>query len=231
MLLLLQNCPPDYDIAAFPDWIETSKVDGQISLSAARNRLLDYAIANRLVSVESIYGFPDDDCWYPENLLSLVSSAFASDQQLEFWFCRYGSSPQVQDKLQANTVVLQKVISRASSNTFFFRGRLITGLGHFDESLGVGAALNGGEDTEYAIRAYYTARKTLFSDSPLVGHRDPDPNLRPKYFPGTLRAISRHRHRSILGLTAYVRKLLVGLALVVRGRMKPFDYISAIRSA
>ncbi len=161
----------------------------------------------------------------------MLDARFKADPQLDFWFCRYSSQPQSAAGVEAVSPRLQQVISRASSNTIFVRQRIFPQLAPFDEELGVGARLNGGEDTEYAIRAFYAARKTLFVDRPLVGHRDADPALRPKYFPGTTRAIGRQKTRSLAGFVAFVRKMAVGAVLVARGKLKASTYLSAFREA
>jgi hypothetical protein len=230
LFLLLQKCPSDFDKTGFPAWVTVRSIENQISLSAARNRLTSEVISGNLMADAAIYAFPDDDSWYPPNLLKLVAQAFGEDTNLDFWFCRYSSTPRTLANLKAEKPLLQQVISRASSNTIFFRGTLLQQLRSFDESLGVGATLNGGEDTEYAIRAFYAARKALFTDAPLVGHRDPDPGLRPKYFPGTLKAIAKHRNLSAPGRLAYVRKLAVGAALVAKGQMTASAFINAVRN-
>ena len=231
LLLLLQKCPPEVPNSGFPSWITVSRTEKQISLSAARNGMISEAIAKNLVTEDSIYAFPDDDSWYTPELLSMIAHLFHANPALDFWFCKYGSTPASVQSLTTVKPTLQQVISRGSSNTIFFRGSLLQQMNHFDGSLGVGAELNGGEDTEYAIRAYYAAKSTLFTEVALVGHRDPDPTLRPKYFPGTLRAISRHRHRSAEGWIAYMRKIGVGAALVSRRQMKLSVLLSALRNA
>ncbi|MBB3310274.1 hypothetical protein FHT78_002017 [Rhizobium sp. BK196] len=231
LYLLLQNVPDDAADPDFPDWISTRRINHQISLSAARNLLMREVVKAGVVTADSIYAFPDDDCWYPEKFLTLVAGLFRDKPEIDFWFCRYSSTPEIKNALPTEKPALQKVISRASSNTFFFRGRLLPELQTFDETLGVGARLNGGEDTDYAIRAFYLARGTLFTDAPLVGHRDHDSSLKPKYFPGTLYAIAAHKTRSLPGIIAFVRKLLVGASLVAGGKLTLSSYIAAVRNA
>ncbi len=73
---------------------------------------------------------------------------------------------------RGNQPALQTIISRASSNTTYYRGRVILAVGDFDENLGVGAPYNGGEDTDYALRASYVARSTSFLDAKVIGSPD-----------------------------------------------------------
>lgn len=235
LYLLMQNCDAaaaEEARATLPGWVEALAIDGRVSLSAARNRLIAHSgLTKTSRPGDSICAFPDDDCWYPADFMAMLKKQFVQDPQLGFWFCRYSSSPEAAGNVAPVAPSLQQVIARASSNTIFLRGETFCALAPFDEDLGVGAKLNGGEDTEYAIRAYYAAKKVLFVDRPLVGHRDPDPALRPKYFPGTSRAIGRHWLKSPAGAVAFIRKMLVGAWLVATGRMELSRFVSAFRGA
>lgn len=65
----------------------------------------------------------------------------------------------------------------------FLRASLAAQLGHFDETLGLGTPAGSGEDTDYAMRAWHMARRTLYYDAPLIGHRDKDMAGRTRYYP------------------------------------------------
>ncbi len=200
----------------------------RVSLSDARNILLGPEAAGSAISADDIVGFPDDDCWYPEGTLTMISRAFEANPQLDFWFCRYSSAPDNSSEVVGFRPSLQTVISRASSNTIFVRGRLATLIGGFDPHLGVGAQLAGGEDTDYALRAFRQARATLFIDGAIVGHRDPDKRLRGKYYPGALRAISNNARGNSAWVAAFLRKLAVGLWLIFKMQMAPRTYLLAL---
>jgi hypothetical protein len=123
------------------------------------------------------------------------------------------------------------VAAKASSNTIFLRSRIVERIGSFNEDLGVGTANNGGEDTDYALRAYSEASKSRFVDQPLVGHRDHDPRLRSHYFRGSLIAIARHTARRPKNVGLLMRKLLVGSVLVATRRMAPGEFVTALKLA
>lgn len=231
LFLLMQRCTPERQRElreSLPAWVRLESIETQISLSKARNMLLAADMAGADIQDNDIVGFPDDDCWYPAGTLDAIHQAFRQDPALDFWFCRYSSDPRPASGLSAVSPQLQTVISRASSNTILLRGRVAKAIGGFDEELGVGARLAGGEDTDYAIRAFQTARKSLFLDIAAIGHRDPDKRFRAKYYPGALRAISKNTRARLADLQALTRKLLVGFWLILRGQMPAKTYLFAL---
>jgi len=231
LFLLMQRCTPERqrDLReSLPAWVRLESVATQISLSKARNRMLAADMAGADIDDNDIVGFPDDDCWYPAGTLQTIHQTFDADPALDFWFCRYSSDPRSAAGAAAVSPQLQTVISRASSNTILLRGRVARAIGGFDEELGVGARLAGGEDTDYAIRAFQTARKSAFLDMAAIGHRDPDKRFRAKYYPGALRAISKNTRGRMADLQALTRKLLVGFWLILRGQMPAKTYLFAL---
>lgn len=226
--LLLQQCE-DAGLARAkldaPPWVEISITESMQSLSAARNRLLSAVFADGL-DAKCLIAFPDDDAWYPPGTLERIVDAFSTDRHLDFWFCRYGSTP-TDFSTDGRVPSCQEVISCASSNTIMLRGPLAEEIGNFDERLGLGTPAQSGEDTDYAIRSYLHAHRTVFVNSKLIGHRDYNPGYRARYYAGATIAINRHAFRSAPLFCAFVRKLAVGVALVLRGEMK----IAALRMA
>ncbi|QPB22378.1 hypothetical protein [Rhizobium sp. 007] len=216
-------------VMRFPEFVTIHAIDNRVSLSKARNMLLSAKTCREGLAAAHVVAFPDDDCWYPAGTLGRVVSAFSQNADVDFWFCRYGSEPLSPGAHSETEPSLQTVIGRASSNTIFFRGTLVNKVGGFDETLGVGAKINGGEDTDYALRSYYLARKVLFLNVRAIGHRDIDPKLKTRYFAGSMVAIWRHAWNSPAGLWAAARKALVGVALALLGRMSAMDLLKAFR--
>lgn len=206
-------------------------VPGMVSLSGARNLLL--AEGHRLgwMAGDEIVAFPDDDCWYPGGVLPHVHDAFARQDELDFWFCDYASQPAPVDASLERDASVHDVLRRASSNTMIFRSRVANAVGDFDPDLGVGARMNGSEDTDYALRAFRIARRVRFMPLACIGHRDRNPAIRAKYYPSGLLVIARHA-RAIAGLRgALARKLAVGSALTARGELSPRAFLSAVGRA
>lgn len=228
--LLLQQCPDARAGArqiGAPAWMTVSASPGRLSLSAARNRMLDVLLADE-IDADALVGFPDDDAWYPAGTLEHVVDRLSGDGDLDFWFCRYGTAARFEAAHEEIAPSLQQVLSYASSNTVLVRGRVIEAIGGFDERLGLGTPAGSGEDTEFALRAYFAARKTRYTQAMMIGHRDYTAEFRARYFAGALVAIARHARRSPAAMKALLRKLAVGVALVLRGEMKPGQLRAAI---
>jgi hypothetical protein len=235
MLLLVQRASSRADIAlGTPENVDVGIIPRRLSASRARNLLLHEARERGLLAEASLVAFPDDDCWYPEGSLERILNLFRIDQALDFWFCRYASAPQVParaltTKMRSPSVF--QVAARASANTIFLRSPIVENNGEFDEELGLGTANNGGEDTDYALRAFRQSRKCRFVDGALIGHRDNNPQLRSRYFRGSLIAIARHTAMRPASVALLLRKIMVGSFLVATRRMSSEEFGTAVRAA
>ncbi len=226
--VLLQNAASlEESDFAFPPFVRLLTTDQKLSLSAARNRML--AEAAEHLTQDNLVAFPDDDCWYPMGSLAAIAQRFRHKSVLDFFFCRYSSSAKEWNGAWSiATAKARDVVRNASSNTVFFRGSLVREIGGFCESLGVGTPNNGGEDIEYALRAYGRARVSQFLDLDIVGHRDKNSSLRPKYFKGNLIAIRTHRVLSAPVFYEYLRKVLIGILITAKGEMRPADLYACL---
>ena len=236
VLLLLQGCPEYlyWSISQkLPSFVQAIPSADVMSLSAARNLLLSYASSNGLIESETVVGFPDDDCWYPQGTIDLVMRSFAQSPNTGLWFCRYASNPCSADEvaLAPRPATPRDVIRHASSNTMFVRGYVLQSNATFDETLGVGTANGGGEDTEFALRAYLTSRQSNYLAAPVIGHRDKTPQLRPRYYRGGLIALARYAPREPRIGLELVRKLAVGLWLVMTRQLAVVAFSKAIAAA
>lgn len=234
--MLLQNCGAQ-ELASFqagaPAFVRAAAMPGRVSLSAARNTLLRRLLADGSVAANDLVAFPDDDCWYPPDLLCALIAQFTRDSELDFWFCRYGSCPEELAGAPASApgsgARFAEIVRNASSNTIFLRGRIVTTVGEFDERLGIGTALGGSEDLDYALRARRLARRTLYRNAALVGHRDKSPEVRARYFASSLIVLARHARDG--ALKELVRKIAVGVYLMLRAELAPRELARALRLA
>jgi glycosyltransferase involved in cell wall biosynthesis len=126
----------------------------------ANNVGLDYVTGD-------VIGFPDDDCWYPTNLLENVAQILSQHPEFDGV-----SGREITGKWhrKAGPVGRLDLWRRHISFTLFYRRSLIEGL-TFDESLGIGAGTKwgSGEETDFLIRAMQ--RGAIFYDPSLrVGH-------------------------------------------------------------
>jgi hypothetical protein len=235
MLLLVQSASARGSVAAgISANVEVGIIHNRVSASRARNLMLREARQEGLLTEAPLVAFPDDDCWYPAATLERILELFRFDQALDFWFCRYAAAPQsparaLSQEMRSPSVF--EVAAQASSNTMFLRSRIAGVIGGFDEELGIGTANNGGEDTDYALRAYRQSRKSRYVDRALIGHRDHNPRLRSRYFRGSLIAIARHTAKRPASVALLVRKVMVGSFLVATRNMSSQEFRVALRAA
>jgi hypothetical protein len=210
----------------------------RLSLSRARNLMIHRAREDNSFSTSRITAFPDDDAWYPPNFLAAISDYFALEPIPDIFICRYGSNPAhilrsdydgLTDCLHISTD--QEFIKSASSNTLFLRSELASSVGYFDERLGIGARINGGEDLDYALRAYCLAgAQATISSLPLVGHRDWSPSVRSQYYAGSLFAIARSSLRTLPLFIQLLRKVGVGIYFLLRREMSLAQLMASLNT-
>jgi hypothetical protein len=228
---LIQRCSTsalDELRRTLPPIVSLSTMDGTTSLSQARNELLNRLYLADKVEDDDIVAFPDDDCWYPDGLPAFVANEFRTNGALDFWFCRYSSAPRgVSEAPATSRAQVRNVVLCASSNTIFVRGRLAKTVGLFDESLGVGTPYLAGEDVDYALRAFAASRRSGYCDAALVGHRDKRPDLKALYYRGGMIVLRRHAADSLAHFVQYARKLAVGIALCLSGRLPLPEFLKS----
>ncbi|MBD2501919.1 glycosyltransferase family 2 protein [Anabaena azotica] len=117
-----------------------------------------------------IIGFPDDDCWYPEDLLARVNSYFENNPQ---WDVVSGSSAgeSYWDR-QPGMVTKFNVWKRGIEYSVFFRRDLVLKIGDLDESLGPGSGSRcwAGEITDYMLRALKVGCDMYYDPNLAVHH-------------------------------------------------------------
>ena len=131
--------------------IEILHLRSEPGLSRARNRGLEFVRGD-------IVAFPDDDCWYPTDLLEKVASYFERHEidiatgQSRDADNRHSQRLWPSRPCQANKISIWRL---AISYTVFARAACVRQIGGFDESLGVGAdsPWQSGEETDYLLRA------------------------------------------------------------------------------
>lgn len=224
-LFLFQNAAAG-PLPTLPEWVEADSCEGVIPLSAARNRMLA-RIDLGDCPPNAVVAIPDDDCWYPEGTLAFMRELISASDAVDLAFCRYDPAPHgPDDAIRPRAATLQQAISFASSTTIFLRASLAREIGTFAEDLGLGTPLGGGEDTDYAMRAWHASRASLFVPAGLVGHRAMDAQIKARYFKGSFAAIRRNQRLSFQAKAAFLRKAAVGLLGLARGKIGWGDLLS-----
>lgn len=122
-------------------------------LSRARNHGLGHASGD-------VIGFPDDDCWYPEDLLENIESFLQRRADVDGVTARsYTEEDErtVQFAVTSGSLNLQNVFGHGKGISYciFLRDEVVRSVGEFDEKIGVGAdsKWGSGEETDYLIRS------------------------------------------------------------------------------
>jgi|Deesub1362A_J573_1020465.scaffolds.fasta_scaffold01190_5 GT2 family glycosyltransferase len=167
-------------------------------VSRARNVGLRHVSGN-------IIAFPDDDCWYPSDLLERVARFFQNHSDI------HGLSGRTIDEQQrpvgrwdkrAGLINRYNVWWRAKSCTIFLRAELVQTVGYFDETLGLGAGTPWGaaEETDYLLRAlkhgqrlFYCPNLTVFHPQPRNDRTIDALNRVREYAQGVGRVLRKHR--------------------------------------
>lgn len=155
-------------IAEYSQYFRIERVVSPKGLSRARNAGLPH-ISGDLVA------FPDDDCWYPDGLLSYVASRFELDAGLDGLTGRFvdedGNS---EGRWLPRSQALNRytVWRGAISFSIFLRRALVDRIGPFDEMLGVGAGTpwGAGEETDYLLRGLNGGGRIMFDHELVLRH-------------------------------------------------------------
>jgi hypothetical protein len=220
--------------AMIPPFTQIMLHPTRLSLSKARNAMLQPLLNEGAFSQDTILAFPDDDCFYTPDFWPLLVQAFQENPELDFWFCRYGEKPLPLPHSALPPSARQpqafEVVRRCSSNTMIFRGCLAPAIGLFDENLGVGTPNKSSEDIDYALRGFGHARKSLFLDEKYVGHREAGAAPHATYYRGALMVIARYQQQ--FGLRReYIRKILIGMVYVLRRRLTFGQFLSDVKAS
>ncbi|MBA4050069.1 MAG: hypothetical protein C0464_03585 [Cyanobacteria bacterium DS2.008] len=144
----------------------------RLGLSAARNKLISYLDD---VNGGDIIAFPDDDCWYPENLLADIEHVF--NQTSVDLICTHVYDP-INEKDYGGRPS-NKLIRLTFSNLFSlpisvgifmkFDQRFISEM-RFDNNLGAGTKLGSGEETDFVYRLLKAGARGIYDGNYRVYH-------------------------------------------------------------
>jgi glycosyltransferase involved in cell wall biosynthesis len=139
-----------------------------LGLSLARNVGLKCANGN-------VIAFPDDDCWYPPDLLERVARIFVERPELDGATGRPIDSSFSRFHKISGPINKLNVFLRCSSFTIFLRRSVVDIVGEFDEGLGLGSRSGkiAAEESDYLIRALAMGSHLTLDADIRVFHREP----------------------------------------------------------
>jgi glycosyltransferase involved in cell wall biosynthesis len=115
-----------------------------------------------------IIGFPDDDCWYPEDTVDRVLAIFRATADVDVISGRSVDGEGVESLVRfqnfSSEITRSNLWRTHNSNTLFVRARALQGLCGFDESLGVGAKsrFQAGEESDLLLQVMQRGRRAQF---------------------------------------------------------------------
>lgn len=190
-------------------------------LSAARNDGL--AVASGLFAA-----FPDDDCWYLPHTLATIDDLMKAHPTMggiTVACCDADARPSVQNwPLREMEIYARNVWRCAVSIGIFLHREKITAVGGFDESLGVGALWESGEETDLLLRLLAGGMQILYQPEFLVGHANPTAQYDAaasaralSYGRGLGRVLAKHHRPLSEKVEVLVRPMLGAVLAILRG--------------
>jgi GT2 family glycosyltransferase len=203
-------------------------------LSRARNLGLAHVTGD-------VVAFPDDDCWYPPNLLSSVVERFASNPSLGGLGGRpvdvAGRSSFPRWDLQSGPIDRFNVWRRCNSNALFLGKKVVDQVGGFDETLGVGSGTPWGsaEEVDYPLRAlahgftlYYDPMLLVHHPASLPTFNDEGIARAESYGGGMGRVLRKHGYPWWFVLYQWTRPMGGALLSAATGRLDKARYHCAV---
>ena len=142
----------------------------RVPLSVARNAGLKSGVRGEIVA------FPDDDCWYPPDLVDRLLLCFAEEPQVD-GFCLNVFDPVLDRSYGGRPLGIECAITDHNlfrlpiSVGIFLRRETLDRAGcHFDESLGAGSPIGSGEETELLARVLAGGGKLRYNGNLSVFH-------------------------------------------------------------
>jgi len=180
-------------------------------LSRARN------VGLRHISGD-IVAFPDDDCWYPPDLLKRVVRFFQKHPGIDVLTGRSvdenGEPSNGRWDNRAGLINQFNIWRRAVSYSIFLKKEVVKKVGDFDESLGVGAGTPWGsaEEIDYLLRAlkwgyhlYYDPNVVIYHPQPVQCY-DATAIARARFYgAGMGRVLRKHKYPFWVAFYEYLR--------------------------
>lgn len=137
-------------ISDFSQYFPITRLVSEKGLSRSRNIGLKHISGD-------VVAFPDDDCWYPDGMLSYLAARFDKQSELDGITGRFVDN---NGKEEGRWLRESQLLNRfnlwrgAISFSIFLRRPLVDQIGTFDEALGVGAGTpwGAGEETDFLLK-------------------------------------------------------------------------------
>ncbi|HNX28809.1 MAG TPA: glycosyltransferase [Syntrophomonadaceae bacterium] len=184
--------------------------------------------------------FPDDDCWYEDDLLERATDLFIKHPDIDMISGRTidakGQTSLGKFDKHPGKITKRNVFKRGNTNTFFFRRAVVEKIA-FDESIGVGAGSKwgSGEETDYLLQAlaagfklYYCPDFTVYHEEPLAQYNDAAIQRGYSYALGMGRVMKKHHYSLDFVLVKLFYQMGGMLIALARMDIQRFKYHRAV---
>jgi glycosyltransferase involved in cell wall biosynthesis len=204
-----------------------------VGVSRARNLGLLHAKGQ-------ILAFPDDDCWYPQDLLDQTSMWFEEHPSYQFLLC---CSRDEKMQLSASrwpnessAVERNNILRTCLTAGLFVLHSAALAIGPFDETLGPGSntLYGSGEDTDYGLRLLAAKQRGWYEQEFYFHHPSRDPRQTSR---GTRRAflygsghghlLRKHRYPVVQIAESCLRALGGAAYFLLFGRLRAVSFYLA----
>jgi glycosyltransferase involved in cell wall biosynthesis len=219
------------------------RVEGRLSMLRLRSgRGLSRARNVGLAEVTGdVVAFPDDDCWYPPNLLEDVVHGLAmhpdwTGLSVRALDARGQNSSMLWDR-SAGPIGRYSVWRRAISFGIFLRSSAVDAVGGFSEDLGQGSGTRwgSGEESDFLLRVLDRGYQIRYEPSLYVHHESPEPSSSPQdrrkayeYGLGQGRVLRLHRYPVWFVVFRVLQLLGASALLALRTRLGLAQYYFAM---
>jgi glycosyltransferase involved in cell wall biosynthesis len=176
-------------------------------------------------------GFPDDDCWYPTDVVARVTVRRRENPTLDLMLGKTvdekGSDSLGSFRRKSGAVSKWNVWTSGNSSSIFVRRQLAIDAGGFDETLGVGAntRFQSGEETDFILRILAAGTPAYYDSELKIHHPQVDCSISraQAYSPGFGRVLRKHRYGVLYLLYRVVRtavSCVLAAAVLDSGRVR-----------
>ncbi len=155
-------------IEKYAEQFEIMHISSDPGLSKARNLGLESATGE-------IVAFPDDDCWYGDNVLEKVAILIEENPDIQgiTGICFDDRINKSYGRVNAHKGLITKFnvwLKGSSASMFLIRDFIEQNKLNFDENLGLGSANYSGEETDFILSMLNAGAKIYFDPEIRVGH-------------------------------------------------------------
>jgi len=147
--------------------------DQGLGPSRARNLGLQLIYEEISAAQESVFiAFPDDDCVYPEGLLEGVVRLIKTHPSSDFFALPYGDETGIAPRFPKipQYISLWNAFPVTSAVGLFVKASALVDM-FFDEKIGPGTDVPGGEETDLVIRLLAHGRRGVYDPTQVVYHK------------------------------------------------------------